>query len=108
MVKRLNKALDALIEVIVSDYDYQLCLRLQEKMEHNMMLMGLIDNLKNVQKKYIKSGYDKDIKKELDSLVDQLYQVPLYASYMMHLEKVNDMLSYIENDLNQYFYELLN
>lgn len=108
MVKLLNKAIDSLIEVIVSDYDYQMCLKLQEKMKHNMSLMDLIDKLKHMQKKYIKSGYNKDIKKDLDSLVDQLYQIPLYASYMMHLEKVNDMLSYIENELNQYFYELLN
>ena len=108
MVKVLDKALDLLIEVILSDPDYQICLKLRENMVHNVKVMDLIDNLKCMQKKYVKSGYSKDIKKNLDSLTEQLYQIPLYASYMMHLEKVNDMLSYVESELNHYFYELLN
>ena len=76
--------------------------------EENQNLMNLIDKLKDVQKKYVKSNYDKSIKDELDLLEEKLQQVPIYVSYMAHLEKVNDMLSYVEDDLNQFFYQLLN
>ena len=108
MVKWLNRALDEVISVITSSRDYHICIELQEKMKKNQNLMNLIDELKDVQKKYVKSNYDKNIKMQMDLLEEKLQQIPIYVSYMAHLEKVNDMLSYVEDDLNQYFYQLLN
>ena len=108
MVKWLNRALDEVISVITSSRDYRICIELQEKMEKNQNLMNLIDKLKDIQKRYVKSNYDKSIKGELDLLEEKLQQIPIYVSYMMHLVKVNDMLSYVEDDLNQFFYQLLN
>ena len=55
--------------------------------------------------KYVKSGIGKE---KIDSLEEELYQFPIYVVYMEHLEKVNDMLSYVEEDLNDYFYQLMN
>ena len=108
MVKWLNRALDEVVSVITSSRDYRICIELQEKMKKNQNLMDLIDKLKEAQKRYVKSNYDKSIKGELDLLEEKLQQIPIYVSYMMHLEKVNDMLSYVEDDLNQFFYQLLN
>lgn len=108
MVKWLNKALDDVVSVITSSRDYRICIELQEKMKKNQNLMNLIDKLKDTQKRYVKSNYDKSIKDELDMLEENLQQIPIYVSYMTHLEKVNDMLSYVEDDLNQFFYQLLN
>ena len=108
MVKWLNKALDDVVSVITSSRDYRICIELQEKMKKNQNLMNLIDKLKEAQKRYVKSNYDKSIKDELDMLEEKLQQIPIYVSYMTHLEKVNDMLSYVEDDLNQFFYQLLN
>lgn len=108
MVKWLNRALDEVISVITSSRDYRICIELQEKMKKNQNLMDLIDKLKEAQKRYVKSNYDKSIKGELDLLEEKLQQIPIYVSYMMHLVKVNDMLSYVEDDLNQFFYQLLN
>ena len=107
-VKWLNRALDEVVSVITSSRDYHICIELQEKMKKNQNLMDLIDKLKDTQKRYVKSNYDKSIKDELDLLEERLQQIPIYVSYMAHLEKVNDMLSYVEDDLNQYFYQLLN
>lgn len=108
MAKWLNRALDEVISVITSSRDYRICIELQEKMKKNQNLMDLIDKLKEAQKRYVKSNYDKSIKGELDLLEEKLQQIPIYVSYMMHLVKVNDMLSYVEDDLNQFFYQLLN
>ena len=108
MVKWLNRALDEVISVITSSRDYRICIELQEKMKKNQNLMDLIDKLKEAQKRYVKSNYNKSIKGELDLLEEKLQQIPIYVSYMMHLVKVNDMLSYVEDDLNQFFYQLLN
>lgn len=108
MVKWLNKALDEVISVITTSRDYCICIELQEKMKKNQNLMNLIDDLKDAQKRYVKSNYDRTIKNEMDLLKEKLQQIPIYVSYMAHLEKVNDMISYVEDDLNHYFYQLLN
>lgn len=105
MVKQLNKAIDDVISVIVNSKDYQQCLQLKDKMKKNQELMKLIEDLKKAQKEYVKSGVGKE---KLDSLEEELYQYPIYVVYMEHLGKVNDMLSYVEEDLNDYFYQLMN
>jgi len=105
MVKQLNKAIDDVISVIVNSKDYQQCLQLKDKMKKNQELMKLIEDLKKAQKGYVKSGIGKE---KIDSLEEELYQFPIYVVYMEHLEKVNDMLSYVEEDLNDYFYQLMN
>ena len=105
MVKQLNKAIDDVISVIVNSKDYQQCLQLKDKMKKNQELMKLIEDLKKAQKEYVKSGIEKE---KIDSLEEELYQFPIYVVYMEHLEKVNDMLSYVEEDLNDYFYQLMN
>ena len=64
MVKWLNRALDEVISVITSSSDYRICIVLQEKMKKNQNLMDLIDKLKEAQKRYVKSNYDKNIKDE--------------------------------------------
>jgi cell fate (sporulation/competence/biofilm development) regulator YmcA (YheA/YmcA/DUF963 family) len=101
----LNKAIDDVISVIVNSKDYQQCLQLKDKMKKNQELMKLIEDLKKTQKEYVKSGIGKE---KIDSLEEELYQFPIYVVYMEHLEKVNDMLSYVEEDLNDYFYQLMN
>ena len=72
MVKWLNKALDDVVSVIISSRDYRICIELQEKMKKNQNLMNLIDKLKDIQKRYVKSNYDKSIKDELDMLEENL------------------------------------
>lgn len=106
MVKLLNKAVDDIISIIVNSEDYQKCLELKNSMKKNATLMKLIHDLKDAQKKYVRSGYQN--KEELSILEDQLNQIPIYAIYMQHLEKVNQMISYVEEDLNDYFFKLFN
>ena len=71
-------------------------------------LEELIDYIKNLQKKYIKSNYDSDIKLELDKLNDELNNIPLYITYSENLEKVNQMISYVNDELTDYFYKIFN
>ena len=106
MVKDLNKALEDVISVIMKSDDYQTCLKLKEKMKKNKELMELIEKLKLEQKDFVKNGYQN--KDKINELEKKLYQIPIYAIYIQHLEKVNDMLSYVEDDLNHYFYQLFN
>lgn len=100
--------LDELIDYIKNTIEYKKCLELKSKMSSNSNINCLIENIKNLQKKYIKSNYDSDIKLELDKLNDELNNIPLYITYSENLEKVNQMISYVNDELTDYFYNILN
>ena len=106
MVKLLNKAVGEVISVIQKSDDYQKCLELKEKMNQNKELMQLIENIKEAQKRYIKNGSQD--KKEIQVLEEKLSNYPIYVLYQQHLEKVNSMISYVQDDLNEFFTQLLN
>ena len=100
--------LDELIDYIKNTIEYKKCLELKSRMSNNSNINNLIENIKNLQKKYIKSSYDSDIKVELDKLNDELNNIPLYITYSENLEKVNQMISYVNDELTDYFYKVLN
>ncbi len=106
MVKLLNKAVEEVISVIQKSDDYQKCLELKEKMSQNKELMQLIENIKEAQKRYIKNGSQD--KKEIQVLEEKLSNYPIYVLYQQHLEKINSMISYVQDDLNEFFTQLLN
>lgn len=108
MVKSLNKAMDELITYLLQHPDYQACLELKEKMEQSGEILSLIDDIKITQKKYVQSNYDEVFKIKLDELEKRLYLIPIYVLYMQHLERVNEMIEFVKDEMNQYFYQLLN
>ena len=81
---------------------------LKEKMEKNIDLKNKINKIKNLQKKYIRSGYDSSIKSELDKLNEELFNIPIYKIYLDNLEVVNQKIDYVKDSLNDYFYKLFN
>ena len=104
----MNKALDEVITCITESSDYKECIRLKSLMENNSEIKDLVENIKELQKKYIRSGYDDKYKEELDSLEERLYSIPIYDIYQRHLDEVNKMINYVKDELNDYFYRLLN
>lgn len=106
MVQQLNKKLEDIILTIKNSDDYIQCIRLKEKMKKNEDLMHLIETLKSRQKEFVKRGYEG--KESLEEIENKLCEIPIYAAYMEHLEKVNQMISYIQDELNDYFYNLFN
>ena len=100
--------LEELIDYIKNTIEYKKCLELKGRMSSNSDINSLIENIKNLQKKYIKSNYDSDIKLELDKLNDELNNIPLYITYSENLEKVNQMISYVNDELTDYFYKIFN
>lgn len=102
-MEELNK----IIDYITNSSEYKKCLDLKDKMSNNSVLMSKINKVKELQKSYIKSN-DLSIKKELDLLLDELNNEPLYYNYMNNLEKVNEMISFVNDELNDYFYKVIN
>ena len=107
-MEKLNSELDKLIDYIKNTKDYKLCIKLKQQMDENEDIKKLINDVKNLQKKYIKSNYDDSIKKELDVKNEELSSIPIYVTYNQTLEKVNSMIEYVKDNLNDYFDNLLN
>ncbi len=104
----MEEKLSSLISYIKSTFEYRECIRLKEKMKSNEEICSLVDEVKVLQKKYIRSLEDESIKKELDEVLERLNNIPIYVDYLKYLDKVNQMINYVKDELNDYFYEVLN
>lgn len=104
----VNNSLEEVIKCIQNTKEYQKCIMLKEQMKDNLEITSLVKDVKKYQKQYIRSNYDKEIKETLDSLEKQLNDIPIYAIYLENLSKVNEMIEYVKESLNDYFYQLLN
>jgi cell fate (sporulation/competence/biofilm development) regulator YmcA (YheA/YmcA/DUF963 family) len=100
--------LEEVITTIKESKEYKNCILLKEKMDSNIDIKDKVKRIKLLQKKYIRSGKDKDIKKELDNLEEELNNIQIYKVYLENLEKVNYMIDYVKDSLNDYFTDLLN
>lgn len=107
MVNQLNKALEEVINAIINSDDYKSCVQLKEKMSTNKEICELVEKIKTLQKKYVREN-DEEVLEELKSLEGRLNEIPIYVIYIQHLEKVNKMINYVKDELNEYFYKVLN
>lgn len=107
MVNQLNKELDEVINTIINSDDYKSCIQLKEKMSTNKEICELVDKIKVLQKKYVREN-GEEVLEELKLLEKRLNEIPIYVIYMQHLEKVNEMINYVKDELNDYFYKVLN
>lgn len=107
MVRLMNNAIDEVINTIINSSDYKACIEIKEKMSSNEELVSLINKIKSLQKKYVNTD-DEKILKELNKLEEELNNIPIYVIYMQHLEKVNEMINLVNDELNNYFYDVLN
>ena len=101
-MENLYSAIDEIVLSIKESKEYKMSISLKEKMEKNIDLKNKINKIKNLQKKYIRSGYDSSIKSELDKLNED------NKIYLDNLEVVNQKIDYVKDSLNDYFYKLFN
>ncbi len=107
-MEELYKALDEVIYYITDSKEYKLCLELKDRMSSNSDINDKIVKIKKLQKEYIKSNYDEAKKQELDKINEELLKIPIYKVYLDNLEVVNQMIDYVKDSLNDYFYKLFN
>lgn len=103
----MNEALNEVINTIINSDDYKKCIELKNTMSSNEELVSLIEKIKKLQKKYVNTN-DQEILVELEKLEEELNNIPIYVIYMQHLEKVNEKIEFVKDELNNYFYEVLN
>lgn len=105
--KNIEKSLDDIINYIINSKEYIKCIEIKKKMSKNKELTKLIEEIKELQKKYVKENKES-IKEKLDSKEKELNGIPIYVEYNNNLEVVNNMINLVKDELNDYFYKLLN
>ncbi len=105
MNKDILEKIDELVKEIESSPDYQNYLSLKEQISKNKKLTELINKVKVLQKDYVHHLVSKE---ELDKLVSELNDDPLYREYSNALYEVNNTFAIIETKLNKYFQDKLN
>ena len=105
-MENVSNRLEEVVSYIKNTEEYQRCMEIKTKMDSNQDIHHLVNEVKKYQKKYVQSNYDSSIKEKLDSLNQQLEEIPIYHSYIEELEKVNEMINYVRDSLNDYFTEL--
>ena len=103
----MDKALTDLINCIVTSKEYIDCIEIKKKMESNEDINSRIKRIKVLQQKSLRTP-SIEIEEELKTLEKELNDIPLYVMYNQNLSLVNEKISFINDELNDYFYKLLN
>lgn len=105
MNKEISKKIDEIIFEIEQSEEYQKYLLLKKQISQNKELMELINKVRVMQKDVL---HQKVKKEELDKLVQELNNHPIYIEYNNALYEINNTFAIIENSLNHYFDKILN
>ena len=109
MVSQLNKEIlekvDDIIQTIEESTEYKKYLDLKEKISNNKELMELINKVRVMQKDVL---HKKNSQTDLDKLLDELNNNPLYREYNNVIYELNNTYSIVENSINNYFEKIVN
>ena len=109
MEKQMNnvkKEIDNLFKEIKQTTLYKDYLRSKRQLEENDEIMNVISEIKRLQK-IGTNNKDDIIEENIKYLYIKLESYPLYQSYLVLKEELENKLNNISNSFNNYFYELL-
>ncbi len=108
MNKSLETAVIDLKNYIENTPEYKKVILLKDKMKDNSNIQSLIKEIKKTQQEYIKSNKDEKVEAKLKEINQKLKEIPIYHEYIKELDKVNDMIYVVKEELNEYFVKKMN
>ncbi|MGX7202796.1 hypothetical protein BCR22_09880 [Enterococcus plantarum] len=105
--KEINEELTKLLDLLGEDELIQRYKELEEKVQNNEKLTGLVEQIKAAQKDavqfahYDKPEAEKDAIKRADELTKEFDEHPLVVAYREQLMEANDLLQHV-TDMIQY------
>lgn len=105
MNKEILNKIDEIIHLIEDSSVYQKYHALQKEINKNDELVKLINKVKVLQKDVV---HHLTSKEELNKIMDELNNYPLYREYNNTLSELNNTYAIIENSINHYFQDKLN
>ena len=103
--KDINEKIDEINKEIENSEIYQKYLLLKNKISNNKELIELINKVKVMQKDNV---HKKVTNEELEKIVNELNNHPLYREYNNTLYEINNTYGIIESSLNNYFNKIMN
>lgn len=107
-MENVYKQLDRVINTIKDSDDYKKCIEIKNKMNNNTELVEMIERVKKLQKKIVNNPDSIDLENEYNELNNKLNDIPIYHDYLYYLDRVNEMIIYVKDSLNDYFVEIIN
>ena len=107
-MENVYKQLDRVINTIKDSDDYKKCIEIKNKMNNNTELVEMIERVKKLQKKIVNNPDSIDLENEYKELNNKLNDIPIYHDYLYYLDRVNEMIIYVKDSLNDYFVEIIN
>ncbi len=105
MNKEILEKVDDIIQTIEESTEYKKYLDLKEKISNNKELMELINKVRVMQKDVL---HKKNSQTDLDKLLNELNNNPLYREYNNVIYEINNTYSIVENSINNYFEKIVN
>lgn len=98
------------ISILFSDLKmsklYKDYVKVKENLKNNSEITTLIKNIKRMQK-IATNNKDVKIEKDLKKMYDKLYSIPLYQSYLIIKEELEENLYMISDNFDKYFKSIL-
>ncbi len=85
---------------------YKDYVKVKENLKNNSEITTLIKNIKRMQK-IATNNKDVKIEKDLKKMYDKLYSIPLYQSYLIIKEELEENLYMISDNFDKYFKSIL-
>lgn len=105
-MNNIEKEIDNLFDEFERSDLYKRYLLVKEKLEKNTKIMGLINDIKRMQK-IATNNKDNLLEEEIKKLYDELNSYPLYQSYLIIKDEIEEELFRIKEPLNKYFEDIL-
>ena len=109
MVKQMNDVkyeLDNLFDKLKQSTSYKDYVNVVNKLKENDDITSLISEIKRLQKILINEK-DKVVEKELDNLNLKLNSYPIYQTYLIKKEELEEELVVIKEMFDKYFKDVL-
>ncbi len=102
----IKKDIDKLFDEFESSSLYQKYLSVEKQMLANENITSLLDEIRRLQKIFANTK-DKNVELKIESLYDSLKEIPLYQSYLIIMDEINQKLYGVKEIFEKYFSDLL-
>lgn len=105
-MNNIESKIDELFDELEDSKLYKDYVKVKEKLENNSEIMDLINEIKRYQK-IEANNKDKSVDEKIKSLYDELNHYPLYQSYLIIKEELEDELFMIKDAFEKCFKDML-
>ena len=102
----IKKEIDDLFEELTETTLYKDYINAKKQLEENTEIMDIIDEIKRLQK-IATNNKDEVIEKDIKELYIKLESYPIYQSFLILKEEVENKLYNISNGFSNYFNDIL-